>query len=137
MAVYADSLETVQGSVEGGCDRVYFEPRLKGPNQKDVAKELFDLLSEAKKLCGNAQLIWKWPRITKDKYLKSAVPLLSKTEPDSALLDGIMVEGIGAAEAVVAVVPTMPLSGSASLNVWNHLTVGQLRSALQPADPIS
>ena len=129
LAVYADSLETVQRAVEGGCDRVYFEPRLKGPNQKDqkdVAKELFDLLSEAKKLCGNVQLIWKWPRITKDKYLKFAVPLLSKTEPDGALLDGIMVEGIGAAEAVVAVVPTMPLSGSASLNVWNHLTVRQL-----------
>ncbi len=121
LAVYADRLEIVQGAVESGCGRVYFEPHIKGPNQKDVAKELLDLLSEAKKLCGRAQLIWKWPRITKDKYIKFAAPLLSQTE-----LDGVMVEGIGAAMAVVAAVPKMQLSGSASLNVWNHLTARQL-----------
>lgn len=121
LAVYADSLDTVQGAVEGGCGRVYFEPCLKGSDQKDVAKELLNLLGEAKKLRGNAQLIWKWPRITKDRYLKLAVPLLSQTE-----LDGVMIEGIGAAEAVVVALPKMPLSGSASLNVWNHLTVEQL-----------
>jgi U32 family peptidase len=121
LAVYADSLEAVQGAVEGGCERVYFEPRLKGPNQKDVTKELLDLLKKAKVLCGSAQLIWKWPRITKNKCLKFAVPLLSQTE-----LDGVLVEGIGAAEAVVAAVPKMSLSGAASLNVWNHFTVKQL-----------
>lgn len=126
MAIYADSLETVQGAAEGRCGRVYFEPRLKGSNQKENAEELLDLLSEAKKLCGSAQLIWKWPRITKDKYIKFAVPLLSQTELDGTLLDGIMVEGVGAAEAVVAAKPKMPLSGSASLNVWNHLTAMQL-----------
>ena len=121
LAVYADSLDVVRGAVEGGCERVYFEPRLKGPNQKDVTKELLDLLSEAKKLCGNVQLIWKWPRITKDKYLKFAVPLLSQTE-----LDAVMVDGLGAAEAIVAAAPKVPLSGAASLNVWNHFTVKQL-----------
>jgi putative protease len=121
LAVYADSLETVQGALEGGCGRVYFEPHFHGASLKDKAEELLDLLSEAKKLCGSAQLIWKWPRITKDKYIKFAVPLLPHTE-----LDGVMVEGIGAAEAVVAAVPKMPLSGSAGLNVWNHLTVRQL-----------
>lgn len=125
LAVYADSLEIVQGAVEGGCKRIYFEPRLKGPDQKDVAKELLNLLSEAKKLCGSAQLTWKWPRITKDRHLKFVVPLLARLDSDNALLDGIMVEGIGAAEAVGAK-PNVPLSGSASLNVWNHLTVGQL-----------
>lgn len=125
LAVYADSLETVQGAVEGGCKRIYFEPRLKGPDQKDVAKELLNMLSEAKELCGSAKLTWKWPRITKDRYLKFVVPLLARLDSDNALLDGIMVEGIGAAEAVGAK-PNVPLSGSASLNVWNHLTVGQL-----------
>lgn len=126
LAVYADSLETVQGAVEGGCKRIYFEPRIKVPNQKDVAKELFDLLCEAKKLCGNSELIWKLPRITKDRYLKLVVLLLARLGPDNALLDGIMVEGIGAAESAVAAMPNVPLSGSASLNVWNHLTVKQL-----------
>ena len=126
LAVYVDSLETISGAVEGGCERVYFEPHLKGPNEKENAEELLAMLSEAKKLCGSAQLIWKWPRITKDKYLKFAVPLLARLDSDSALLDGIMVEGIGAAETVVAAKSKMPLSGSASLNVWNHLTVRQL-----------
>lgn len=125
LAVYADSLETVRGAVEGGCKRIYFEPRIKGPDQKDVAKELLNMLSEAKELCGSANLTWKWPRITKDRYLKFVVPLLARLDSDNALLDGIMVEGIGAAEAVGAK-PNVPLSGSASLNVWNHLTVGQL-----------
>lgn len=125
LAVYADSLETVQGAMEGGCKRIYFQPCLKGSDRKDVAKELFDLLGEAKKLCGNVKLIWKWPRITKDRYLKFVVPLLARLDTDNALLDGIMVEGIGAAEAVGAK-PNVPLSGSASLNVWNHLTVRQL-----------
>jgi putative protease len=41
-------------------------------------------------------------------------------------LDGVMVEGLGAARAVAVAMPKMPLSGSASLNVWNHLTVMQL-----------
>ena len=126
LAVYSDSLETVQGAVECGCERVYFEPHLKGPNQKIVAKELLDLLSEAKKLCPNAQLIWKWPRITKDRYLKLVLPLLSRLDSDSASFAGIMVEGIGAAEAVVAANSKIQLSGSSSLNVWNHLTVKQL-----------
>jgi len=126
LAVYADSLETVKGAVEGGCERVYFEPHLKGPNQKDAAKELMDLLCEAKKLCGNAQLIWKWQKITKDGYLKFAVPLLDRLGPNDALLDGVMVESIGAAEAAVVAKSNMPLSGSTSLNVWNHLTVKQL-----------
>ena len=121
LAIYADSLETIMSSVESGCRRIYFEPHLHGASLKDKAEELLNLLSEAKKLCGSAQLIWKWPRITTDKYLKFAVPLLSQTE-----LDGVMVEGIGAAEAVAAAMPNMPISGAASLNVWNHLTVRQL-----------
>ena len=132
LAVYVDSLEAVQGAVEGGCRRIYFEPHLHGASLKDNVEELLNLLGKAKKLCGSGQLIWKLPRITKDKYLKLAVPLLSQTE-----LDGVMVGGIGAAEAVVAAAPKTPLSGSASLNVWNHLTVEQLSSALQPANLIS
>lgn len=121
LAVYADSLDTVQGAVGRGCERVYFEPRYRGPNQKGAARELLDLLSEAKALCRSAELIWKWPRITKDKFLKLATPLLSRIEHD-----GVLVEGLGAAEEVVAAVPNMPLSGSANLNVWNHFTVRKL-----------
>jgi putative protease len=37
-----------------------------------------------------------------------------------------MVEGIGAAEAVIKANPDVKLYGSSSLNVWNHISVKQL-----------
>jgi putative protease len=126
LAIYADNLETIRGALDGGCGRFYFEPLLKGSSQKEIAKELISLLKEAKNLCSSVQLIWKWPRITKDRYLKFAIPLLARLDSDGIAPDGVMVEGIGAAEAVFAVMPKMPLSGSASLNIWNHLTVVEL-----------
>lgn len=121
-AAYTDCLETIQGAVDGGCKRIYFEPHLGGGySQKEYAENLLNLLKDAKKLCTGAQLIWKWPRITKDKYLKFAVPLLLRS-----CADGIMVDGLGAANAVASAMPEMSLSGSMSLNVWNHLTIWQL-----------
>ena len=42
IAVYADSLETVEGAIEGGCRRIYFEP-LPG-EQKDHAKRIREKL---------------------------------------------------------------------------------------------
>jgi putative protease len=123
LAIYADSLEAVQEAAKAGCSRIYFEPHLKGESQKGHADELLRLLSAAKSICGSSQLIWKWPRITKNRYLKFAALLLNKTE-----VDGVMVEGIGAAEAAFEAMPGIPISGSFSLNVWNHLTVAQLKS---------
>ncbi len=131
LAAYADSLDAVKGAIDGGCRRIYFEPRVgRDLSQKEYAQHVLHLLKEAKGICAvhadcttsaDAQLIWKWPRVTKDKYLKLAVTLLPKAEAD-----GVMVEGLGAAEAVLSEVPQMALSGSMSLNVWNHLTVWQL-----------
>jgi putative protease len=126
LAIYADSLETIRGALEGGCGRFYFEPRLKGSGKKENAEELISLLKEAKKLCSSARLIWKWPRITKDRYLKFATPLLARLDSEGIAPDGVMIEGMGAADAAFAIMPKMPLSGSASLNVWNHLTVMEL-----------
>jgi putative protease len=121
LAVYADRLETIQAAVDVGCSRIYFEPRLKGESQKELAEDLINLLSAAKKICGSSQMIWKWPRITKDGYLNLAAPMLTRAEAD-----GVLVEGTGAAEAAAKVMPKMPLSGSFGLNVWNHRTVKQL-----------
>lgn len=127
LAAYADSLDAIRGAIDGGCKRIYFEPHLGGGcSQKEYCEGLLNLMKEAKEICADAQLIWKWPRITKDKYLKSAVPLLPRS-----CADGIMVEGIGAANAVASAMPDMPLSGSMSLNVWNHLTVWQLSQPFQ------
>ena len=126
LAAYTDSLDAVKSAAESGCRRIYFEPHLgRGYSNKEYADGVLDLLKEAKDLCVNARLIWKWPRVTKDSYLKIAVPILSRSSAD-VVIDGIMVEGVGAAEAVLSVVPQKPVSGSMSLNIWNHLTVWQL-----------
>jgi putative protease len=119
LAVYADSLEAVRGAVEGGCRRIYFEPDI--DEEKERGNRTLDLLREAKALCHEAELIWKWPKITRDKFLRFAVPLLSNAEAD-----GAMVEGMGAAKAVLTAKPDARLYGASGLNIWNHLSVRQL-----------
>jgi len=124
LAVYADSLETVRGAVESGCRRIYFEPSIR--DAADRVKNTLALLQEAKAICSDAELIWKWPKITRADYLNFARSLLAKAD-----VDGIMVEGVGAAEAVLAARPKARLYGAAGLNVWNHLTVQQLSPSFQ------
>jgi U32 family peptidase len=120
LAVYADSQETVIGAVEGGCRRIYFEPFL-GVKEKDRASKTVKMIEEAKAVCCDAELIWKWPRITKAGFLKFAGPLLTKVRAD-----GIMVENVGAVQAVLDVRPDAHLYGGYGLNVCNHLTVQAL-----------
>ncbi len=120
LAVYADSLETVRGAVEGGCQRVYFEPVL-GWKEKDRAAKTNELIEEAKAICGNVPLIWKWPKITDADFFVFAYPLLAKTNADA-----VMVENIGATEAVLVARPDIHLYGACGLNVCNHLTVQAL-----------
>jgi len=124
LAVYADSLETVRGAAEAGCRRIYFEPSLQEP--ADRAKNTLELLQEAKMTCSSAELIWKWPKITRKDYLNFARPLLAKAD-----VDGVMVEEVGAAEAVLAARPVARLYGASGLNVWNHLAVRQLSPPFQ------
>jgi putative protease len=126
LAVYADSLEAVEGAVEGGCRRIYFEPFL--GSQGDHARETRVLLKEAREICekADAELIWKWPKITRDDFLKNARHLLNEVD-----VDGIMVENIGAIEAVLEAKPKARIYGAAGLNVWNHMTVKVLAPYLQ------
>jgi putative protease len=120
LSVYADSLEIVEGAVEGGCKRIYFEPLLL-QTDKDRVQKTQTWLKEALDICANTELIWKWPKITRADFLKFARPLLSKIK-----VDGIMVENIGAAEAVLAEKPNVRLYGASGLNVCNHFTVQAL-----------
>ncbi|MCX6678144.1 MAG: U32 family peptidase [Methanothrix sp.] len=125
LAVYADSLETVRGAVEGGCRRVYFEPIL-GEEEKDRASKAEMMIEEAKAICGNEELIWKWPKITHADFFKFAGPLLAK-----ANVDGIMVENVGDIQAVMQAGPGAHLFGASGLNVCNHLTVQALSPPLE------
>lgn len=124
LAVYADSLEMVQGAVEGGCRRIYFEPHLGyGLNRAEGMQEA---LKKARAICKDAVLIWKWPKITKANFLELARPLLADLPAD-----GVMVENVGAVEAVLAARPDARIYGAAGLNVWNHLTVQSLSPPFQ------
>ncbi len=119
LSAYADSLDTIEGSVKGGCQRIYFEPAdFMG---KDRAREIRRMLMEARESCRNTDLIWKWPRITRDDFIDLALPLLSRVP-----VNGIMVENIGPAWAIQEKMPEMPLYGGSGLNVWNHRTVQSL-----------
>jgi len=124
LAVYADSLETVRGAAEGGCRRVYFEPVL-GWEEKDRAAKTKKLIEEAKAICGKVPLIWKWPKIARSDFFNFANPLLAK-----ANVDAIMVENVGAVQAVIEAGPDVHLYGALGLNVCNHLTVQALAPPL-------
>mgnify|MGYP001157880959 CR=1 FL=1 len=125
LAVYADSLETVRGAIEGGCNRVYFEPVL-GWEEKDRAIKTEKMIEEAKAICRDAQLIWKWPKITHADFFKFAGPLLAVV-----MADGIMVENVGALPAAMDARPDKHLYGASGLNVCNHLTVQALAPPLE------
>jgi putative protease len=125
LAVYADSLETVKGAVEGGCQRVYFEPVL-GWEEKDRAAKAAKLIDDAKAICGNVPLIWKWPKITHADFFKFAGQLLAKEK-----IDAVMVENVGGMLAAMDARPDVHLWGAGGLNVCNHLTVQALAPPLE------
>ena len=119
LAVYTDIVDGVRAAAEGGCKRIYFEPALK--EQKDGIGKAIDLLHAAKEACGDAELIWKWPKIAKGSFFEFAKPVLSGIE-----VDGIMLEDMGSAKPVLEAKTDAVLYGAASLNVWNHLAIEQL-----------
>jgi len=134
VSIYASTLEAVSGAVEGGCRRVYFEPvvgiaegRMCRPG-KTGPGDVLKVLRLAKEICGggNASLVWKWPKISRRRFIDFAAPLLK-----SADVEEVMVEGVGTAEAVRAQVPDIRISGSVGLNVWNSLAVEALVSSFQ------
>jgi len=136
VSVYASTLEAVSGAAEGGCRRVHFEPvvgitlKRKCRPGKTTPGELLETLRRAEEICGSGsaktELVWKWPRIVRRRFLDFAAPLLNR-----APVEEVMVEGVGLAEAVRAEVPEMRISGSFGLNVWNGLAVEALAPSFQ------
>jgi putative protease len=125
LAVYADSLETVKGAVEGGCQRVYFEPVL-GWEEKDRSAKAAKLIDEAAAICRRVPLIWKWPKITHADFFKFARPLLAKEK-----IEAVMVENVGGVLAAMDARPDVHIFGAGGLNVCNHLTVQALAPPLE------
>ena len=133
ISVYADSLAAVAGAAEGGSRRIYFEPPVgigtrRRCSPKDTGPaEVLEILGRAGEVTSDtgADLVWKWPRITRRRFLDSALSLLKEVE-----VAEVMVEGVGLAGAVKEGRPDMRVSASVGLNVWNSLAVELLAPEL-------
>jgi putative protease len=134
LGVYADSLEGVQGAVQGGCDAVYFEPVFTSGDRKCRINSGFPSVESqiiaASAVCSEAEVrfILKFPRITRNNYLEGILPVLARGDMDIA---GYMVENYGSAHALLRIHPKAALFGSAGLNIFNHEAVCHLSSVFE------
>ncbi len=114
VSVYASSLEEAKAAALSGARTVYLEVSAPG------------IIEDAATVCreAGADLVWKWPSITRRTFLDAATPLLPSLY--DAGVRGVMVSGMGAADAVRRAEPRMDLYGAAGLNLWNHRTAAEL-----------
>ena len=130
LAVSVDTPEAAVAAVEGGCRCISLEPRIRSwaecldsdPDHGEIVKRMRGPLMATADAIGGAgvPLIWKWPRITRRTFLDVAAPLLPELAP---YLQGVMVEGTGAAVAAREACPGLPLRGGPGLNVGNLSSV--------------
>lgn len=125
LSVYTDDPEGVKSACSSGAGRIYFEV----PATR--ANELRDLIAGACRVCGHegVELVWKWPRIADQDFIAVAIPLLARAR--DAGLGGVMVEGLGLAEAITGHAPGLRIYGGQGLNVTNHLSVDALSSSFR------
>jgi len=126
LAILVDTPEAALAAAEGGCRRVSLEPRIRSwtgcldadPDPAESGERMRrSLTAAADALQGSGvALIWKWPRITGRTFLDVAVPLLPGLAPS---LQGVEVEGTGAAVAIREAHPGLPLHGGSGLNICN------------------
>ncbi|MCP1714524.1 putative protease [Methanocalculus alkaliphilus] len=135
LAVYASSMDEVAGALEGGAKRIYYEPAhpitscekrtliSKERWQETVLHDLSTLVA----LCNEyeATFFWKFPEIARKRFLDYALPILG--EARSRGLRGVMVGGVGMAEAIHEIVPDMEIAGSSGLNLMNRAAIAEMR----------
>ena len=88
-------------------------------------------------MCNDAgvRFILKFPRITRNNYLKGILPLLSKGTDLN--ISGFLVENYGTAHALMRMNPHVALYGSGGLNIFNHQSVCQSDLGFQVFYPFS
>jgi putative protease len=133
LAVCTDSLEGVQKATMGGCDVMYFEPVFITPsctcthrtNQLSFESQVM----AASQLCNTAgvRFVLKFPKITSNAFLDAVLPVI-KNMPGKGIIKEVMVEHCGAAHALMQMDPVPVMSGSAGLNIFNHVAVQNLSS---------
>ena len=132
LALCTDSIEGVQKAALGGCDTIYFEPAFITPACKCMyGPHPFSYESQvmaASDLCDTAgvRFVVKLPKITSNEFLDAVLPVIKKLSGKS--IKEVMVEHCGAAHALMQVDPVPVLSGSAGLNIFNHVTAQNLSS---------
>jgi len=148
LTVYVDSISSLEAVLEAGCGKIYFQPKIKNSeydngfnngfncSKLDVNYEIYFenmalLLKEASSLAQTykADLVWKWPDITNNNYIKGATRLL-RNLPEKTIF-GVMVGGLGALWALNDGFDSVKVYGSGALNIWNHLTVDELSPYLE------
>ena len=136
LVLLTDTLDGLQGIVEEGSGSIALEPSFQeeSPGRtpgSGTCGNTDELIRDAAEIARDSRwtLIWKWPRITPDTWIKAAHEVLKGEGIRD--LPGLMVEGTGAAIDVNAAFPGLPLHGGAGLNVWNARTVQVLSPAFQ------
>jgi len=132
LAVCTDSIEGVQKAALGGCDTIYFEPVFTisacacrpGPHSSSYESQVM----AASDLCDTAgvRFVVKLPKITSNVFLDAVLPVIKKLSGKG--IKEVMVEQCGAAHALMQMDPVPVLSGSAGLNIFNHVTAQNLSS---------
>ncbi len=120
-----DTPEAAGAAARAGADEVCLEPRASFGRAcaclPDGPETVLTTLDDAVAACGAVPVLWAWPRITRQRFLDGALPLLA-----SAPVAGIFVGGLGAAFAVAAAAPDLPVHGGSGLNLWNSRAVHRL-----------
>lgn len=117
ISIYTNTVEEIRAATRAGVRTIYFEPP--GPVSHAILEEIADLC-----LAEGAEPVWKWPPITRRSFLDAATPHLQSAH--GAGICGVMVSGLGAADAVRKIEPRMKLFGAVGLNIWNHRTLMDL-----------
>jgi len=122
LVILTDSLDEVADVVGEGSGWIACEPATPRDGS-DPAGDAAGMLREAAAMARGTgwNLLWKWPRITGDDWIRRLPEVLREGEPDG--LSGLMVEGTGAALAASAAFPGLALQGGPGLNAWNARTV--------------
>ena len=125
ISVYASDCDTVRGALAAGCNRVYFEPQGR-PDMPGVCayseewiQWICSAIARAASLCNEAgaDLIWKWPHITRQNFLDAVCGILPSLAELGA--KGVMAENISARAAARNASPDLALYGGAGLNIFN------------------
>jgi putative protease len=129
LGVYTDSVEGVHGALKSGCDVICFEPVfMTGTGNCPKISHPASLeaqIAMVSAMCREAgvRFILKFPRITRNNYLRDILPVLSKGTDLNIF--GFLVENYGTAHALSHAHPLIPLYGAGGLNIFNHRSVCQ------------